>query len=155
MTSSRWLTSSARDQATWSQLDRIASVVFVVRVLSIAVVAAAALVLATPRAMAAPVLGSIEVQTTDATTHDRELFEGVARELERNGSLWSSPPRGTKTFRVKTYARGSVRGLTEQGSSVDNVVACKLLRNRLWRLKLRSTTPRTVVVTFRFRPKSP
>jgi hypothetical protein len=129
----------------------------VVSVLSIAVTAfAAALVLATPRAGAAPGLGTIDVESTDATAHDRLLFEGVARELERHHDLWtSSPPRGTKTFRVKTHARGSVLGLTEQRSSVDHVAACKLLRHRLWRLKLRSTAPRTVVVTFRFRPRSP
>lgn len=125
-----------------------------VRVVSIALTAfAAALVPVTPPASADPVLGTIEVEAKDATAHDRKLLAGVARELERNEHLWTSPPpRGTKTFRLKTYARGSVRGLTELGSSVDHVAACKLLRNRLWPLKLRSTAPRAVTVTFRFRP---
>ncbi len=127
-----------------------------VRVVLIVVVAfaAATLGLPTPDVRAAPTLGTIEVEATGATAHDRVLFEAIARELERHESLWISPaPRGTKTFRLKTYARGGVRALTEQRSSVDHIVACKLLRNRLWRLQLRSTAPRAVVVTFRFRPR--
>lgn len=128
------------------------------RVLPILVVAFAAVTLglATPDVRAAPRLGTIEVEASGATAHDCVLFEAIARELERHEDLWTSPaPRGTKTFRLKTYARGGVRALSEQRSSVDHVVACKLLRSRLWRLKLRSSAPRAVVVTFRFRPKSP
>jgi hypothetical protein len=111
---------------------------------------------AVTQAHADPPGGTIEVETTGATAHDRARFVAIARELEQHEDLWSAaPPRGTKTFRLKTYARGGVRGLTELDASVRNLVACKLLRNRLWRLKLRSTAPRTVVVTFRFRPKPP
>jgi hypothetical protein len=122
----------------------------------VVVVAATTLWLAAPRASAAPVRGTIEVEATDATAHDRRLFHAVAHELERHEDLWTlSPPRGTKIFRLKTYARGGVRGLTEQRGSAKHLVACKLLRNRLWRLKLRSTERRAVVVTFRFRPTAP
>lgn len=121
--------------------------------LVIAALTAATVFLAVPGARSAPAHGTIEVETSDATAHDRQLLDAVARELERHDSLWTSPaPRGTKTFRLKTYASGGVRGLTERRGTVDSVVACKLIRNRLWNLKLRSTAPRTLVITFRFRP---
>lgn len=130
----------------------------IVRVPAFLVVAVVG-VLSAARGDAAPPRGTIEVETTDATSHDRVLFEGIARELERQEGLWSSPPtRGSRTFRLKTYARGGVRSIADQGNSCQTkeaLIACKLLSTRLWRLKLRSTAPRAVVVTFRFRPKAP
>lgn len=127
--------------------------------LAVITLVVAALSLAALRADAAPVLGTIEVETTDATSHDRVLFEGIARELEAQESLWTSPPaRGSRTFRLKTYARGGVRTVADHGNTCrtkEALIACKLLGTRLWRLKLRSSAPRAVVVTFRFRPKAP
>jgi hypothetical protein len=99
-------------------------------------------------------LGQVTLTRADgATRRDRRLLRAVARELSHNESLWESGPTGQKTFRLRTYRSGDVRQLTELSSTVENPVACKLLRHRLWRLPLGSKNQvRTLVVRFRFRP---
>lgn len=118
------------------------------------------LLLAPATAAGAPARGEVRIEASDATAHDRRLLEALARDLEGSDVLWDGAPRGAKTFRLRTYARGGVRGLTELASSLApgsqaRIVACKLLRHRLWRLPLRSAAPRTLVVTVRFRPRRP
>jgi hypothetical protein len=110
------------------------------------------LVCAPFRADGEPARGSVKVESVDATDHDRTLFERVANDLAANKSLWRNEARGTKTFRLITDPGGGVRGLTEMGSTLHHVVACKLLRNRLWRLPMKGAEKRKVTVTFRFEP---
>ena len=101
----------------------------------------------------------VEVTMENATADDETRLRAIAKNLEGAVAWHGDKPTGTKTFRLRVHAQGGVRGLTELASTVtgdraDDIVICKLTRNRLWSAKLRgSGTKRTVTVTFTFVPR--